>query len=86
MAIALQSREDLADLQEDLGDGVTLLADPTGEAIEAWGMRDLAPVPPRPMARAGTFLVDPKGVVRSHWLKRAYHERPGPDEILEQLR
>jgi peroxiredoxin len=86
VAVALQTREELADLQAALGDGVTVVADPTGEAVDAWHMRDPTPVPPRPMARAGTFLVDPKGVVRSHWLKAAYHERPEPDEILALLR
>jgi len=49
-------------------------------------MRDASPVPPRTMARAGTFLIDRKGAVISHWLPRAYHERPSPDEILAALR
>jgi len=82
----MQSREDLADFQADLGDGITLLADPDGVAIDAFGMRDPSPVPPRPMARAGTFLIDRKGNVVSYWLPRAYHERPSPDDILAALR
>ena len=51
-AIAHQGREELADLQEELGTGITLLADPEGKAIVAFGMLDPSPFPPRPMSRA----------------------------------
>jgi peroxiredoxin len=73
-------------LQERVGDGVTLLADPEGVAIDRFGMRDPDPVPPRPMARAGTFLIDRDGNVRRRWMPEHYHERPDPERILARLR
>ena len=85
-AIAHQDRDALAELQSDLGDGITLLADPEGKAIVAFGMLDPSPVPPRPMARAGVFLISREGVIERRWLPGRYHQRPAPDEILRALR
>ena len=85
-AIAHQDRETLRELQTDLGPGVTLLADPEGKVIVAFGMLDPSPFPPRPMARAGIFLINRDGVIERRWLSDRYHERPDPQEILRALR
>ena len=85
-AIAHQDRAALAELQEDLGEGITLLADPEGKAIVAFGMLDPSPVPPKPMARAGVFLISREGMIEQRWLPDRYHERADPDEILRALR
>ena len=69
-----------------MGGEVALLADPAGRAVDRFGMRDADPVPPRPMARAGTFLIDRDGKVRRRWLPDRYHERPEPERILATLR
>jgi peroxiredoxin len=85
-ALCQDEARDLEALQETVGHGVTLLVDPAGEAIDSFGMRDPDPVPPRPMARAGTFLIDRDGNVRRRWLSGRYHERPDPERILAALR
>ncbi len=84
-AIAIEKREDLEDLQESLGTAVTLLADPDGVAVEAFGVMDPDPIPPQPLARSATFFIDQEGVVRYRWLPRDYRNRPAPDDILRQI-
>ena len=81
-AISTAAPASLRDLQEDVGDGVMILSDPQGAAIDAFGMRDGK----RGIARAGVFLVDRDGVVRAAWPGDSYRERPSPDEILARLR
>ena len=85
-AVAVASVEDLAGLQEKLGERVTLLADPAGTMVERFSMIDHKPMPKRRMARSGTFYIDAKGVVRRRWLPGRYHQRPDPDAILTALR
>ena len=81
-AISTRKPGDLADLQQDLGLGVTLLSDPGGVAVSAFGMLD----PRMSIARAGIFLLDRQGRVRYRWLTENYRERPDPDEILAKTR
>jgi peroxiredoxin len=64
---------------------VTLLADPEGQAIEAFGMRDPRGLRHPYTARAGTFLIDREGTVRRHWLAENYRRRTAPEEILRHL-
>ena len=64
---------------------VTLLSDPGGEAMGAFGMRDPAGIPHRNTARAGTFLIDRHGRVARRWLAENYRSRPSADEILRHL-
>lgn len=78
--------EDLSDLQAELGTGVTLLSDPLGRAVDAYGVRDPRGVPKDPLARPATFHVDRSGVLRDRWLAAAYRQRPDPEEILAALR
>jgi peroxiredoxin len=85
-ALSVDPPAELKDLQEKVGETVTLLADPEGAAVETFGMRDPAPFPPGDQARSGSFLIDAKGVVRHRWLPAHYHERPAPSAILERLR
>jgi peroxiredoxin len=80
-AIAIQPVEKLAALQEDLGDGVTLLSDPDGVAVGDFGMAARFG-----LARAGSFLIDREGKVAYRWLTGNYRERPSADEILEKAR
>ena len=65
---------------------MTLLADPGGSVISAFGMLDPAPVPPRPMARAGLFFINRQGIVERRWLTDRYPERPRVAEILAAVR
>lgn len=85
-AISADPPDRLADLQEDLGAGVTLLSDDGGKAIEAFSMVDPSPFPPRLVARSGTFLIDPDGRVREVLLPGSYRERPDADRLLALLR
>ena len=85
-AVAIASVEDLAGLQETLGERVTLLADPDGAMVEGFSMIDKQPMPKRRMARAGTFHIDARGMVAGRWLPGQYHQRPDPDAILAALR
>lgn len=78
--------EDLRELQEEVGPGVTILSDPLGEAVRAFGMLDERGVPRDPLARAGTFHVDRDGILRHRWVADAYRERPDPDEVVAALR
>jgi peroxiredoxin len=71
----------LAGLEEDLGTGVTLLSDPDGGAVTAFGMGERFG-----LARAGTFLLDREGRVTHRWLTGNYRKRPLPDEILARAR
>jgi peroxiredoxin len=80
-AIAVQPVEKLSALQERLGAGVTLLADPDGEAARAFGMLER-----NGLARAATFLVDREGRVSHRWIAENYRKRPGPEEILAVAR
>lgn len=80
--ISTRTPEDLADLQEDLGTGVTLLSDPGGVAVSAFGMMDSR----MDIARSGSFLLDRQGRVKYRWLTDNYRERPAPDEILAKAR
>ena len=85
-AISTEPREKLTDLQERLGDKVTLLSDPDGKAVEAFGMIDPGSMPKKGMARSGTFLLERDGTVRHSWIAETYRSRPTPDEILDRLR
>lgn len=80
--LSLEPAGAMRELQERLGSGVTLLSDPTGEAAEAFGVRDLQPFPARAAARAATFFIDREGRVRRRWIADSYRHRPDPDEIL----
>lgn len=80
-AIAQQPVEKLTSLQEDLGQGVTLLSDPEGVAIRAFGMSERFG-----LARAGSFLLDREGRVSYRWLSENYRKRPDPEEILAKAR
>jgi peroxiredoxin len=64
---------------------VTLLSDPAGEAIGAFGMRDPAGIPHSNTARAATFVIDREGRVARRWLAPNYRRRPSADEILRHL-
>lgn len=77
--------ETLVELQKELGLAVTLLSDPDGEAIGAFGMRDPTGLPHKNTARAGTFLIDRQGRVARRWLSTNYRKRPTADEILSHL-
>ena len=81
----IEKREDLEDLQESLGTAVTLLADPEGIAVEAFGVMDPDPIPPGLVARAATFFIDREGVVRYRWFPKDYRRRPAPRDILNQI-
>ncbi|MHC4938147.1 MAG: peroxiredoxin family protein [Planctomycetota bacterium] len=85
-ALCAGEREELAKLQDDLGSGVILLADPEAAAIAAFGMLDPEPFPPgRVIARAGTVLIDAEGRVAGWWLTDNYRKRPDPAEILDAI-
>lgn len=77
--------ETLAELQEELGLAVTLLSDPEGEAIEAFGMRDPTGLPHRNTARAGTFVIDRRGHVAKRLLATNYRKRPTAKDIIGLL-
>lgn len=85
-ALAVDEPADLAELQERLGDAVTLLADPSGQAVAAFDMLDPDPFPDRVQARAGTFWIDRDGRLRFRWLTDSYRKRPGAEEILAKIR
>lgn len=80
-AIAVQPAEKLSSLQERLGAGVTLLADPDGLAVRAFGMLE-----GNGLARSATFLIDREGRVDRRWIAENYRKRPDPDEILAAAR
>jgi peroxiredoxin len=84
--MAIDEPEDLAELQKELGEAVTLLADPDGQAVSAFDMIDPDPFPDRVQARAGTFWIDRDGKLRHRWLTDSYRERPDPEEILAKIR
>jgi peroxiredoxin len=77
--------ETLEELQAELGLAVTLLSDPDGEAIKAFGMQDPKGVPHANTARAATFVIDRSGRVARRWLATNYRKRPTADEILRHL-
>ena len=85
-ALAAQPREKLEGLQADLGDAVTVLADPEAQAIAAFGMLDPDPFPKLRIARSGVFLIDRRGVLKEKWLPENYRDRTSPEDILEALR
>ncbi len=85
-ALSTDPRKKLEGFQQTLGRGVTLLADPDGSAVRAWGMLDEKPFPKQGIARSGSFHVDARGVLRHRWLPTHYHSRAEPDEILAALR
>ncbi len=76
-AIAAAPAAALAPLQEKLGDGVTLLADPEGKAVDSFGMLEK-----NGLARAATFLLDREGRVGYRWLAENYRKRPLPEDVL----
>jgi peroxiredoxin len=80
-AIAVGPAAALAPLQEKLGAGMTLLADPEGRAVTAFGMLE-----GNGLARAATFLLDREGRVSYRWLAENYRKRPEPDDILAKAR
>jgi peroxiredoxin len=80
-AIAVEPADELTDLQEELGQGVTLLADPSGHAVRAFGVYDRFD-----LARAATFLIDRGGRIRYRWLADNYRKRPDPDDVLAKAR
>ncbi len=77
--------ESLRELQEELGLAVTLLSDPEGEAIEAFGMRDPKGLPHESTARAGTFVIDRRGRVAKRVLATNYRKRPTAEDIISLL-
>ena len=84
--LAIDEPGDLTELQERLGEAVTLLADPSGQAVSGFDMIDPDPFPDRVQARAGTFWIDRDGRLRFRWLTDSYRERPKPEEILAKIR
>jgi peroxiredoxin len=80
-ALAPQPAEKLASVQEKLGAAVTLLADPEGHAVVAFGVLEKFGLP-----RAATFLFDREGRVSHRWLAENYRKRPKPEEILAKAR
>lgn len=80
-ALSTQPIEKLASLQEDLGQGVTLLSDEGGVAVAAFGMSERFG-----LARAGTFLIDRAGQVTHRWLAENYRKRPSSGDILAKAR
>lgn len=84
-ALSGDRAETLEELQAELGLAVTLLSDPEGEALGAFGMRDPAGVPHENTARAATFVIDRQGRVSRRWLAANYRKRPSADEILRHL-
>ena len=86
-AVIAQRAEKLEGLQEDLGDAITVLADPEAVAIERFGMLDPRPFPPgMRLARSGIYYIDPKGIARRRWLVDNYRDATDPAEILAALR
>ena len=85
-AISTAPREELLGLQEELGDGVTLLSDPEGEAIDRFGMLDPSSFPGATIARAGTFSIGADGIVRRVWLPEHVHSRPDADDVIDALK
>ena len=85
-ALAIAPVEDLTDLQSDLGEAITLLADPEGQAVSAFGMIDPSPFPSMTVARSGTFYVDRKGRIGARWLPDSYRTRPDPDAVMAAVR
>jgi peroxiredoxin len=81
-ALARQPASDLQALQAKLGDGVTLLSDPQGAAVDRFGMRG----PRLGIARAGLFHIASDGVVLQGWLPASYRHWPDPAAILAALR
>ena len=85
-AIAVATREQLSDLQEELGSSVTLLADPGAATVSAFGLLDPDPFPPVTMSRSATLLLDTRGRVVRWWLSDSYRRRPDPAALLATLR
>lgn len=85
-AVCVDDPGSLEELQADLGDGVTLVADPLGTVTKSFGMLDPLGFPKKLLARSGTFLIDHEGVVRQRWLPVAYRLRPNADDILAAVR
>ena len=84
--IAVADRDALADLQDTLGDNLTLLADPEGKAADAFGVVDTDPLLfGRKLAQSATFYVDKKGRIRYRWLPKSYRTRPNPDDVLKRI-
>ena len=85
-AIAIAGDEELTELQEELGDGVMVLADSEGRATAAFGLIDRTPFPPgKRLARSALVYIDQLGVVRYRWLTKNYRRRPAPDEVLRRI-
>lgn len=80
-ALAPQEAGKLEALQVRLGDGVTLLSDPEGKAVRAFGVLEKFSLP-----RPASFLLDREGRVTYRWLAENYRRRPPPDEILARAR
>jgi peroxiredoxin len=81
-ALARQPVRDLQPLQDKLGDGVTLLSDPTGAAVDRFGMRG----PRLGIARIGLVHIAADGVVLRTWLPESYRQWPAPGAVLKVLR
>lgn len=84
-AISTEEPGTLRDLQAELGDAVTLVSDPSGKAIEAFGLVDEKTMPQRRLARAATLHVDHEGIVKRRWIADNYRKRPEAEEVLEAL-
>ncbi len=80
--ISTASAESLRDLQARLGLGVTLLSDPEGRAVSAFGMIDGGKLVSANLARAGSVLLDEGGRVIRVLLPESYVVRPRPEELL----
>ena len=71
-----------------LGLTFTLLSDPSGEAIEHWGLAHpgALPLSDTPVARPAIFIVDPQGIVRQRFLTENWRIRARPETLLDALR
>ncbi len=86
IAFCIDDPDDLKELQDELGFGVTLIADPTAAATKAFGMLDPKPFPDRIQARAGLFWLNTSREVRARWLPDRYRARPDLDEVRATVR
>ena len=76
--------EQLAELAKKQKLTFPLLADPDGETLIAWGLRNPA-IDAKPVPHPTAIAIDAEGVIRYLRTDEDFRERPAPEELLAAL-
>ena len=84
LGVSTDSWEEILFRTDRLKSGLILLADPTREIIDSWGLEDVCLG--KDIARPASYIIGPDGHIAWRHLPTDWRIRMGEDEYLEAFR